>query len=79
MDKARRLAGIEKDQIQFRDLHAKSGTDKEEAMRLEAVRQLLGHKSTSMTMHYVRHLKGKLVAPTAEKFLSKITKCRSEG
>lgn len=71
MDKARQKAGISKEQFQFRDLRAKSGTDKEEAMGLEAARQLLGHKSSGMTTHYVRHRKGKLVAPTAEKLPSK--------
>lgn len=77
MDKARRMAGVAKEQFQFRDLRAKSGTDKEEAMGLEAARQLLGHKSTGMTTHYVRHRKGKLVAPAAEKSPSKKGPCRA--
>ena len=71
MAKARRLANVPKELFQFRDLRAKSGTDKEDAMGLEAARQLLGHKTTAMTTHYVRHRKGKLVAPTTEKLRRK--------
>ena len=66
MDKARRLAGVDKADFQFRDLRAKSGTDKDEELGLDAARALLGHKSTSMTTKYVRHRKGKLVAPARQ-------------
>ena len=64
LDKARRLAGVEKDEFQFRDLRAKAGTDKDEEAGLSAAKDLLGHKNSSMTVHYVRHRKGKLVNPT---------------
>lgn len=68
MDKARRLAGIPKADFQFRDLRAKAGTDKDEEQGLNAARDLLGHKNSSMTVHYVRHRKGKLVEPTRADF-----------
>lgn len=64
MDKARRLAGVDKADFQFRDLRAKAGTDKDEELGLNAARDLLGHKNSSMTVQYVRHRKGKLVQPT---------------
>lgn len=64
MDKARRLAGVDKAAFQFRDLRAKAGTDKDEEAGLMAAKDLLGHKNSSMTTHYVRHRKGKLVHPT---------------
>lgn len=51
-------------QFQFRDLRAKAGTDKEEHQGIEAAQSQLGHASASMTRHYVRHRKGKLVTPT---------------
>lgn len=62
---------MEKDQFQFRDLRAKSGTDKDEQFGLEVARQLLGHKTAQMTSHYVRNRKGKLVAPTTDKIIRK--------
>lgn len=68
MDKARRLAGVAKADFQFRDLRAKAGTDKDEEAGLNAARDLLGHKNSSMTTHYVRHRKGKLVQPTRTEF-----------
>jgi len=52
------------DEFQFRDLRAKAGTDKDEEAGLSAAKDLLGHKNSSMTVHYVRHRKGKLVNPT---------------
>lgn len=64
MDKARRLAKVDKAAFQFRDLRAKSGTDKDDEVGLDAARALLGHKSPTMTTKYVRHRKGKLVEPT---------------
>lgn len=42
----------------------KAGTDKDEELGLNAARDLLGHKNSSMTVQYVRHRKGKLVQPT---------------
>ncbi len=64
-DKARRLAGVEKGQFQFRDLRAKAGTDK--ADRAGDIRQAqaqLGHASVVMTEHYVRKRRGAKVTPT---------------
>ena len=66
MDRAREAAGVKKDDFQFRDLRAKAATDKDEALGIEAARALLGHKNQSMTVEYVRHRKGKLVAPTVD-------------
>ena len=66
MDRAREAAGVEKAHFQFRDLRAKAATDKDEALGIEAARALLGHKNQSMTVEYVRHRKGKLVAPTVD-------------
>jgi integrase len=63
MDKARRLAGIDKVSFQFRDLRAKAGTDKDSEAGLDAAKDLLGHKNSSMTNQYIRHRKGKLVSP----------------
>lgn len=51
-------------EFQFRDLRAKAGTDKEEVEGIIAAQSQLGHSSPSMTAHYVRHRKGKLVGPT---------------
>lgn len=76
MDKARKLAGVAKADFQFRDLRAKAGTDKDEEQGLNAARDLLGHKNDSMTVHYVRHRKGKLVKPTKAE-LSQLSKNKS--
>jgi integrase len=51
-------------EYQFRDLRAKAGTDKEESDGMAAAKDQLGHTSETMTAHYVRHRKGKLVTPT---------------
>lgn len=50
--------------FQFRDLRAKAGTDKEESSGMSAAKDQLGHANESMTAHYVRHRRGKLVKPT---------------
>lgn len=50
--------------FQFRDLRAKAGTDKEESQGINAAQAQLGHTTATMTQHYVRHRKGKLVSPT---------------
>jgi integrase len=50
--------------FQFRDLRAKAGTDKEERGGMEAAQAQLGHSTPTMTAHYVRHRRGKLVTPT---------------
>ncbi len=49
---------------QFRDLRAKAATDTEETAGMDAAQSQLGHTTASMTSHYVRHRKGKLVKPT---------------
>ncbi len=63
-DKAREIAGIKKEDFQFRDLRAKAGTDKEEHAGMAATKDQLGHADEKMTQRYVRHRKGKLVTPT---------------
>lgn len=50
--------------FQFRDLRAKAGTDTEEIRGMAAAKDQLGHSSETMTSHYVRHRRGKLVKPT---------------
>lgn len=50
--------------FQFRDLRAKAGTDTEEIRGLAAAKDQLGHTNETMTAHYVRHRRGKLVKPT---------------
>ncbi len=50
--------------FQFRDLRAKAGTDTEEFGGMSAAQAQLGHTTPTMTAHYVRHRKGKLVPPT---------------
>lgn len=50
--------------FQFRDLRAKAGTDKEEKEGMDAAQAQLGHSTSAMTAHYVRHRRGKLVKPT---------------
>lgn len=50
--------------FQFRDLRAKSGTDKALALGEEAARQQLGHASVQMTKTYIR--KAPIVTPIQE-------------
>jgi len=50
--------------IQFRDIRAKAGTDKDERSGAQAAQELLGHGDAKMTAHYIRHRRGKLVNPT---------------
>lgn len=50
--------------FQFRDLRAKAGTDTEELSGMQAAQDQLGHTTSTMTAHYVRHRRGKLVNPT---------------
>lgn len=50
--------------FQFRDLRAKAGTDKADSDGMEAAQQQLGHKSITMTEHYIRARKGQFVKPT---------------
>ena len=71
LDRARAAAAIEHPhlaakikQFQFRDLRAKAATDKEESQGIAAAQSKLGHSTQTMTQHYVRHRKGKLVTPT---------------
>jgi len=70
-DRARVLAANQNPELstqikefQFRDLRAKAGTDKEEQLGMSAAQAQLGHTTPTMTAHYVRHRKGKLVNPT---------------
>ncbi|WP_115616772.1 tyrosine-type recombinase/integrase [Chromobacterium vaccinii] len=60
--KARKLAGIPN--FQFRDIRAKSATDTEEIAAMGHAQRLLGHKTRSMTEHYVKDRLGYRVAPT---------------
>lgn len=50
--------------VQFRDLRAKAGTDKEMRDGLLAAQDQLGHANPTMTARYVRHRVGKLTTPT---------------
>lgn len=50
--------------VQFRDLRAKAGTDKEEAEDMRGAQRLLGHSNMRMTEHYVRNRRGSKVKPT---------------
>lgn len=50
--------------IQFRDIRAKAGTDKDERAGAQAAQELLGHGDAKMTAHYIRHRRGKLITPT---------------
>lgn len=64
-DRARFVAGVDKDLFQFRDLRAKAGTDKTEAAGdIRAAQKQLGHSSVTMTERYVRERKGDKVEPT---------------
>jgi len=64
-DRARLTAGVAKALFQFRDLRAKAGTDKTESSGdIRAAQRQLGHRSLSMTEHYVRERKGDKVDPT---------------
>ena len=49
--------------IQFRDLRAKSGTDKRASDGLDAAQALLGHTQSAMTESYTRARKGAVVKP----------------
>lgn len=51
-------------QYQVRDLRAKAGTDTEDGRGMEAAQAQLGHTTATMTAHYVRNRRGKLVPPT---------------
>ncbi len=64
-DRARKTAGVEKENFQFRDLRAKAGTDKEVGSggNIREAQALLGHSSVTMTERYVRK-RGRMVTPT---------------
>lgn len=49
--------------LQFRDLRAKSATDKADAEDLAKAQSLLGHTSQGMTEHYVRKRRGAKITP----------------
>ncbi|NUX55964.1 tyrosine-type recombinase/integrase [Paraburkholderia youngii] len=62
---ARARAGIPKGDFQFRDLRAKAGTDKTDSSGdIRQAQRQLGHKSLTMTEHYVRKRRGEKVGPT---------------
>jgi integrase len=62
---AREAAGIPANDFQFRDLRAKAGTDKTDSSGdIRQAQKQLGHKSVTMTEHYVRKRRGDKVAPT---------------
>lgn len=64
-DRARAKAGISKETFQFRDLRAKAGTDKADAVGdIRQAQKQLGHTTVGMTEHYVRNRKGAKVTPT---------------
>lgn len=58
---AREAAGVSGDEYQFRDLRAKAATDLRDAVSLEASQALLGHASITMTEHYTRARRGKVI------------------
>lgn len=60
--KACAAAGVK--DFQFRDIRAKSATDTEEISGFGHAQRLLGHKSRSMTEHYVKDRIGYRVSPT---------------
>ncbi|WP_321865673.1 tyrosine-type recombinase/integrase [Paraburkholderia tropica] len=62
---ARARAGVPVGDFQFRDLRAKAGTDKTDSSGdIRQAQRQLGHKSLTMTEHYVRKRRGEKVAPT---------------
>lgn len=64
-DRAREAANVPKNQFQLRDLRAKAGTDKaDSAGDIRQAQRQLGHKSVTMTEHYVRNRRGDKVGPT---------------
>lgn len=64
-DKARELAGVDKEKFQFRDLRAKAGTDKADSSGdIRQAQRQLGHSSVTMTETYIRERKGSKVTPT---------------
>ncbi len=66
-DKARKLAGIAKEEFQFRDLRGKAGTDTAESSDIYQAQRQLGHAHVTMTQHYIRERKGDVVKPTRKK------------
>ena len=64
-DAARKAAGIDKINFQFRDLRAKAATDKTESSGdMHQAQKQLGHSTIGMTEHYIRDRKGEKVTPT---------------
>ncbi len=59
--KAREKSGVEN--IQFRDIRAKSATDTDDRSTISHAQDLLGHKSRKMTEHYIKTRIGKRVSP----------------
>jgi len=50
--------------FQFRDLHAKAGTDMADDSDLRGTQQQLGHKSVKTTEIYLRARAGEKITPT---------------
>ncbi|QBG86152.1 integrase [Xanthomonas oryzae] len=64
-DQARKAAGVEKGDFQFRDLLAKAGTDKaDSAGDIRQAQAQLGNASVTTTEIYVRKRKGAKATPT---------------
>jgi len=64
LDAARLAAGIEKNDLQFRDMRPKAATDVDERGGSREAQGLLGHSTEAMTNDYIRHKVGRLVKPT---------------
>jgi integrase len=64
LDAARELAGIRKEQLQFRDMRPKAATEVDARGGTRQAQALLGHTTEGMTTQYIRHKAGKLVKPT---------------
>ena len=62
---ARARAGVPVGDFQFRDLRAKAGTDNTDSSGdIRQAQRQLGHKSLTMTEHYVRKRRGEKIGPT---------------
>lgn len=66
--KAREKAGVP--DFQFRDIRAKAATDTEEIGGIGHAQRLLGHKTRTMTEHYVKDRIGYRVAPTPKRLVA---------
>lgn len=63
--KARTQVGLTPEELQFRDLRAKGGTDTADSTGdMRKARDQLGHRSMAMAEHYVKNRRGTVVKPT---------------